>query len=122
MDSEVAIINLEIPKGADYLRQLIFWEDDEKTIPYDFAGATFEASIKGSANDVATLADFTVEIDDETDGAVFISLSETDLADIPTPGFSYNDPRVCPWDIYMIQDGVRTRLVNGLVQLSPGVS
>jgi hypothetical protein len=91
--------------------------------PKDLTSVTFEAQIRKNASDVTALATFTCTVDaDPTTGKVVLSLTDAETLAIPATGQNYGVPSVYTWDMLMIEGTAVTRILNGTVNVSPGVT
>jgi hypothetical protein len=116
-------LNLVIEQGADFSTIITVAEDDGT--PKDLTDYTFDAAIRRTYSSTTSYA-LTVEADDPpTLGVIRLSMLAEDTNDLRAP-------RRYVYDVYMkapdtgvdpdIVVGTRTRVVEGIVTVTPSVS
>lgn len=117
----VPVVDLVINQGADFDVQLELLEGDDDT-PIDISDYKFYASIKASAEDTTVIAKFHQVDVDPKNGIVNLSLSAEETSAIDTGGNSYKEWDELYWDVNMSDGHDVTRVCNGKVFVSPGIS
>jgi len=111
-------LNLVIEQGANFSNTITIAEDDGT--PKDLTNFTFDGAIRRSYSSL-TAIDLTVGTDDPLTGVVTLSMEAADTAELKPKRYVY--------DVYMTAPGltsgatgVRTRVVEGIVSVTPSVS
>lgn len=97
-----------IQKNADF--DLSFRLEDGSSNPVDLTGATVEAQI-WTAGKTSKLADFTVTVDNPTNGAFTIALTDTQTQALSSNGY---------YDIRITAGSISDYWVRGSVTLATG--
>jgi len=109
-------LNLVIEQGADFSNIITIANDDGT--PKDLTDYTFDAAIRRTYSST-TSYELTVTVDDdETTGVITLSMLAADTEELRAP-------RRYVYDVYMNSpspDVVRTRVVEGIVTVTPSVS
>jgi hypothetical protein len=111
-------LNLVIEQGANFTNTITIAEDDGS--PKDLTDFTFDGAIRRSYSSL-TAIELTVEAADPTTGVVTLSMEADATAELKPKRYVY--------DVYMVAPGattgatgVRTRVVEGIVSVTPSVS
>ena len=112
VDQSTNKILLEIDQGSDYIRTLTFYEDAENTIPKDITGYLFSGKARYENHYSETVAEFTTDVTDATNGIMRWSIPNATTAAMKSGDWV--------WDLEM-QDsaGLITRIMHGDLELSP---
>lgn len=106
-------INLLINQGADYDATFTITNEDNG-LPLNLAGYTAEAKIKKSYTS-STFSSFTLEFVDRISGIIKISLTDEQTALLVARRYVYDILITSP-------NGVKTRVIEGIIEVSPGVT
>ncbi len=117
----VPVVDIVIAQGADFDIQFELLQGEEGT-PIDISDYKFYASIKASAEDTTVIAKMHQVDVDSKNGIVNLSLSADETAAIDTGGNSYREWDELYWDVNMYDGHDVTRVCNGKVFVSPGIS
>jgi len=105
-----AVHNLYIDQGADFSAEIGIYDDFNT--PWDLNGYTGEAKLKKSYYSSSS-HDFTVSV--TTDGTVTLTMPATTTAGIEQGRYLY--------DVVITSSaGTKTRVIEGLVTINPGVT
>ena len=105
-----AVHNLYIDQGADFSAEIGIYDDSN--LPWDLNGYTGSAKIKKSYYS-STSVDFDVSVN--PNGAVSLSLPSSITTDIEHGRYLY--------DVVIISSGgMKTRVIEGIVTINPGVT
>lgn len=109
------IYNITVEAHADFSRQFQIKETiGQTTTPLDLTGHTLSASIRERSQS-DTSVDFTVTIDDASDGKFTLSLTDTQTAGLKVQDQEY--------DVVMTKpDSTRVRLLQGIATVSAGIT
>lgn len=102
--------NLKIDQGATF--EVSFYLKDEYNNPIDLTGFTGTSKIK-KAYGYTNCCSFDVTINEEA-GLVSLLINAEDTAEIPAGTYVY--------DCVLTNDDTTSRIVEGLVTVSPGVT
>jgi hypothetical protein len=119
------IANLLIQQGETYSRVITITDNQVVPVPINLTGYTARASVRPSADSSTITANFTITFDpDRATGRITISLTDVETAGIPTVGkTAYDKLAKYQWDMEIISaGGTVTRLLNGMVEVSPEVT
>lgn len=119
------VCNLLIQQGETFSRTITITDNQTVPVPINLTGYTARASIRPSADSSTITASFVCTFaPDRTTGVIVISLTDTVTSGIPTTGkTAYDKLAKYQWDMEIISaGGVVTRLLNGLVEVSPEVT
>lgn len=105
-------INLIVPQGSDY--DATFTITNDNGAPLNLAGYTAEAKLKKTHTSSAYQS-FAVEFVDRIAGVIKISLSNQQTSLLKSYRYVYDIVLTSPND-------VRTRVIEGLIEVSPGVT
>lgn len=109
-------LNLVIEQGTDFTNIITVADDDG--VVKDLTDYTFEGAIRRTYSS-STSYPLTVEANvDPTDGKINMSMPAAETAELRAP-------RRYVYDVYMIgpdPDNVRTRVVEGIVTVTPSVA
>lgn len=106
-------INLLVEKNTDF-NTTITITDEDNGLPLNLTGFTAEAKIKRTFAS-ATSQSFSVEFVDRVAGVIGLSLTNTQTALLTARRYVYDLVITSPL-------GVKTRVVEGIVEVSPGVT
>lgn len=105
-----AVHNLYIDQGADFSAEIGIYDDSN--LPWDLIGYTGSAKIKKSYYS-STSVDFTVTI--YSNGIVSLSLTSSTTSTLEQGRYLY--------DVVITSNGgVKTRVIEGIVTINPGVT
>lgn len=105
-----AVHNLYIDQGADFSAQIGIYDDSN--LPWNLAGYTGSAKIKKSYYS-STSVDFTVSV--SGNGTVSLSLPSSSTSNMEQGRYLY--------DVVITSNGgVKTRVIEGIVTINPGVT
>lgn len=103
--------NLTIDQGTDYSTSIVLQNDDGETA--NLVGYTANAQLRKTYSS-SNAHTFSTTIDDNT-GAVILSLTDTQTANITAGRYVY--------DVYLTDSvGVVSRIVEGIVTITPRVT
>jgi hypothetical protein len=106
-----AVHNLYIDQGADFSAEIGIYDDGN--LPWDLNGYTGSAKIKKSYYS-STSVDFTVTVN-TNNGTVSLSLPSSTTIDMEQGRYLY--------DVVITSNGgVKTRVIEGIVTINPGVT
>jgi hypothetical protein len=106
-----AVHNLYIDQGTDFSAEIGIFDDSN--LPWDLDGFTGTAKIKKSYYS-STSVDFNVSIN-EGNGTVSLSLPSSITSDMEYGRYLY--------DVVIASNGgVKTRVIEGIVTINPGVT
>lgn len=104
--------NLYIDQGADF-NTVLTLTNSTGTGPLNLSGATFACQMrKGYTSSTATT--ITCSIYNAVDGQLLLSLDDTVTTNIKAGRYVY--------DVEMVQGGIKSRIVEGLIIVSPQVT
>ena len=108
-----AVKNLYIDQGADFNAQITIYDDNNA--PWDLEGYTGEAKIRKSYYS-STSVDFTVSFPViRTTGIVILDLTSTQTSTMEQGRYLY--------DVVLTNSsGKKTRVIEGIVTINPGVT
>lgn len=106
-------INLLVEKNSNFSTTITI-TDEDNGLPLNLTGFTAEAKIKRSFSST-TSQSFTVEFVDRVAGVIGLSLSSSQTALLTSRRYVYDLVITSP-------AGVKTRVVEGIVEVSPGVT
>ena len=105
-----AVHNLYIDQGADFSAQIGIYDDSN--LPWNLTGYTGSAKIKKSYYS-STSVDFTVSV--SGNGTVSLSLPSSSTSNMEQGRYLY--------DVVITSNGgVKTRVIEGIVTINPGVT
>lgn len=105
-----AVHNLYIDQGADFSAEIGIYDD--ANFPWDLDGYTGLAKIKKSYYS-STAVEFTVSVDDK--GLVSLSLPSNVTSNMEQGRYLYDV-------VITSAGGVKTRVIEGIVTINPGVT
>lgn len=105
-------LNFPVEKYADFSKELTI--TNENGSPLNLAGYTAAAKMKRSYTS-STSYDVRVEFLDRVAGVIRIYLTNEDTSDIPAGRYVYDVVLTSP-------NGTKTRVVEGLMEVSPGAT
>lgn len=115
--------DLYIEQGADWIVNISLYRDFEQTIPFDLTGYLIEMQIRKDAGSCNVTAEPAIAVVDATGGKIQVLLTRQQTRDIPVWGKSYEDIAEYVYDLYIKEpDGIRLRILNGYIRVSPGVT
>jgi len=106
-------INLPVEKNSDFSTTITI-ADEDNGLPLNLTGFTAQAKLKRSFTS-AVAQTFSVEFVDRVAGVLGLSLSSTQTATLTAKRYVYDLVITSP-------AGVKTRVVEGIVEVSPGVT
>lgn len=114
--------NFSINQGEDFLIKLVI--KDENKNPVDISQDTFEGQIREKYDSNSVAASFSFELGSET-GEVFVKMSNTVTAAIPCAAATNSNKRPSTefiYDIEQTKSGIKKRILEGIVVVSPNVT
>lgn len=113
-------LNIEIEKKATFRKVLTlfsayFGEGSSENVPLNITGATIEAAIKVTVNDVSPAAVFDVTLISGTNGQFSISMSPADTEALSISKGVYDV-------LVTLSDGTALRVIEGSVFVTKGVA
>jgi hypothetical protein len=120
--------NFYIEQGATFKAEMIF--KDSNGDPVDQTGRTFRGQIRSRYNSLASVADFTITVENQiTDkGKITILLTDADTAAIPVDDPQTTDSTKRPLTVYEYDieavnvDLTVDRILQGIASVSPEVT
>lgn len=106
-------INLLVEKNSDFSTTITI-ADEDNGLPLNLTGFTAEAKIKRSFASAVSQS-FSVEFVDRVDGVMGLSLTSSQTSLLTARRYVYDLVITSP-------SGVKTRVVEGIVEVSPGVT
>lgn len=106
-------INLIVEKNSDYSTELTI-TNDSNGVPLNLAGYTAAAKMKKSYTS-STEYNINVEFLDRVAGVIRLFLSSAETSQIPSGRYVYDVLLTSP-------NNTKTRVVEGLIEVSPGVT
>jgi hypothetical protein len=106
-------INLLVEKNTDFSTTITI-TDEDNGLPLNLTGFTAEAKIKRSFASVVSQS-FVVEFIDRVDGVIGLSLTNTQTALLTARRYVYDLVVTSP-------AGIKTRMVEGIIEVSPGAT
>jgi hypothetical protein len=105
-------LNLLLEKGTDFDATFNI-QNEDNTTPLNLTGYTAAAKMRRSYY-ATTATDFTVTFVDRYNGILKIGLTNTETAGL--------DPRRYVYDIVLTSpQGIKTRVIEGVIEVTPGV-
>lgn len=105
-------LNLLMEKGTDFDATFNI-QNEDNTTPLNLTGYTAEAKMRRSYY-ATTATDFTVTFVDRYNGILKIGLTNVETAGL--------DPRRYVYDIVLTSSqGIKTRVIEGVIEVTPGV-
>ena len=106
-----AVHNLYIDQGSDFSAEIAIYDDSN--LSWDLNGYTGSAKIKKSYYS-STSVDFSVSVN-QGNGTVSLSLTSSTTSDMEQGRYLY--------DVVITSNGgVKTRVIEGIVTINPGVT
>lgn len=113
------IHDIVIDQKADFSILMYYTEDDGVT-PVIISGAYMQ--VRDTASSAEALATATMTHDNAT-GEIKGTISRAVTSAIGTTGKSFSDYRACVYDVVVkYADGTTERIINGISNISPGVT
>jgi hypothetical protein len=106
-------INFIVEKNADYSTEINI-TNESNGAPLNLAGYTAEAKMKKSHTS-STFYNINVEFADRIGGILRIFLTNIETSNIPAGRYVYDVVINSP-------NGIKTRVVEGIIEVSPGVT
>lgn len=106
-------INLEVEKNSDFDTTLTI-TDEDNGLPLNLAGFTAESKIKRSYTSLTSYS-FDVEFVDRIAGVIRLSMNSEQSSVLTAKRYVYDVVITSP-------SGVKTRVVQGIIEVSPGVT
>lgn len=107
-------INLFVEQGTDYSATFTI-TNEENGLPLNLASYTAEAKIKKSYTSAVYSGVFTVEFVDRIGGVIKISLTSEQTSLLTGYRYVYDVLVTSP-------NGIKTRVIDGIIEISPGVT
>jgi len=114
------IYDINIDQGSSFKLYATLMADD--TTPTDLTGYSGVGQIRLKANDVSHVASFNVSIVDAVAGKIEVTLTPAQTSVIPTKGNSYSEKMTYVYDIYLVNQTDKIRVLNGKALVSPTVT
>ena len=107
--------NISIDIGADYSTNVYAYANGSVITPLDLTGYSANGHVKKSYYHSNTAATFNVWIQDATEGVVNLVLNRANTSTLSPGNYVYD---------VMVMDlgGTKTRIVEGIITATPGVS
>ena len=120
---DVPVYDIVINKGADFVLDIELDDDNNSATPFDMSQYSFAACIKTSANEDTPIANFTFDKSKLNQGVITVKLPASETKKLLTDGDYWKETTQYYWDMVMM-DGKKkvTRICQGTVQVSPGIS
>lgn len=116
-----AVKDLTINQGDDFRFQLKIKNHDNS--PVNITGYQYQCKVRRTAEDDEVILAAEVEIIDATGGIVEFHFKDEDTSQIDTDGDTYATTNTYTYDVLQkTPDGEATRLLNGALYVSPGIS
>lgn len=113
--------DLSINQGDDFILQLVI--KDSNGNPSDITGNNYVLRVRETAQDTNVIVEGYAELLEPTEGLVEFHFRDEDTSTIPVEGDYYNEFSKYTYDIIQITpEREVTRLLNGMLFVSPGVS
>jgi hypothetical protein len=106
-------INLLVEKNCNFSTTITI-TDEDNGLPLNLTGFTAEAKIKRSFASTVSQS-FSLEFVDRVDGVMRLSLTSTQTSSLVAKRYVYDLVITSPL-------GVKTRVVEGIIEVSPGVT
>lgn len=115
------IANFLMLQGATFRR--VITVRDANGLAINLTGYTARAKMKGSARDADAIAEFVVTITEPLLGKIVMMLPDSVTSLIPASGKYYLNTTKYTYDLELIApSGDVTRVLNGMIEVSPGVT
>lgn len=114
--------NMVVNQGEDFVMQITI--KDQSGVPVSLVGSTFEGQLRSKYDSNVVAASFSFELGSDP-GTLLVKMSNAVTAAIPTEAATTANKRPLTEFIYDIEQtkaGVKTRILEGIVSVSPNVT
>ena len=102
-------LDLSLNEGETFIMAIEFWEDDDGTIPADITNNSFDGAFKIGQKYIP----MTIIVKDASTNVIEATISYDLMVDLELAG---------RYDIEMLQDGEKFRIIQGAVRISKEVT
>ena len=118
---QVATYDLIINQGDDFVFQIVLKDGQDN--PIDITGCTYECKVRETAEDENVTITSQCSLLEPTKGLLEVHFKNEDTAKIDTDGDTYEDVSEYTYDVIQTTPyGERTRVLQGMFYVSPGIS
>lgn len=118
---QAATYDIIINQGDDFIFQIQLKDGQDN--PIDITGCSYECKVRETAEEENVILSSQYRLVEPTKGLLEVHFKNEDTAKVDTDGDTYEDVSEYTYDVIQTsEEGQRTRVLQGMFYVSPGIS
>lgn len=118
---QAATYDIIIIQGDDFIFQIQLKDGQDN--PIDITGCSYECKVRETAEEENVILSSQYRLVEPTKGLLEVHFKNEDTAKVDTDGDTYEDVSEYTYDVIQTsEEGQRTRVLQGMFYVSPGIS